>query len=72
MFFQITCDDARDLPVPGHEFSFGVVKAAQADGDLRVLSERGRRILRVHLAGDVLRGLGRFADLVDRIIRDRS
>ena len=72
LFFQITCDDARDLTVPGHEFSFGVVKAAQADGDLRVLSERGRRILRVHLVGDVLQGLGRFADLVDRILRDRS
>ena len=38
-------------------YSFGVVKAAQARGDLEVLVERGRRALRVHLA-DVRAGLG--------------
>ena len=35
--------------MPGHSCSFGVVKAAQARGDLDVLAERGRRELRVHL-----------------------
>lgn len=48
VFLQLTCDDPADLDVPGHSYSFGVVKAAQARGDLEVLSERGRRILRVH------------------------
>ena len=36
---------------------FGVVKAAQARGDFQVLSERGRRALRVHLGADVDAGL---------------
>jgi transaldolase/glucose-6-phosphate isomerase len=54
---QITCDDARDLPVPGQRYSFGVVKMAQARGDFAVLAERKRRALRVHLEGDVARGL---------------
>ena len=49
VFLQITCDDPVDLDVPGHRYSFGVVKAAQARGDLEVLVERGRRTLRVHL-----------------------
>ncbi len=49
IFLQITSHDAHDLPVPGHRYSFGVVKAAQAMGDLGVLEERGRRALRVHL-----------------------
>ncbi len=49
VFLQITCDDARDLPVPGQKYTFGVVKAAQARGDFAVLAERGRRALRVHL-----------------------
>ncbi len=49
VFLQITCDDPGDLGVPGHSYSFGVVKAAQASGDLDVLVERGRRALRVHL-----------------------
>jgi transaldolase/glucose-6-phosphate isomerase len=49
VFLQITCDDPKDIEVPGHGYSFGVVKAAQARGDLDVLVERGRRTLRVHL-----------------------
>jgi transaldolase/glucose-6-phosphate isomerase len=48
VFLQITCDDPADIPVPGHAYSFGVVKAAQARGDLDVLVERGRRALRIH------------------------
>ena len=47
VFLQITCDDQNDLPVPGQKYSFGVVKSAQARGDFTVLSERGRRALRV-------------------------
>ncbi len=54
---QVTCDDANDLPVPGRKYTFGIVKAAQARGDFSVLSERGRRALRVHLGPDVTNGL---------------
>jgi transaldolase/glucose-6-phosphate isomerase len=57
VFLQITADDARDLPVPGQKASFGVIKAAQARGDFDVLTERGRRALRVHLKGDLKAGL---------------
>jgi transaldolase/glucose-6-phosphate isomerase len=51
VFVQITADDAADLAVPGEKYSFSVVKAAQARGDFEVLAERGRRALRIHLAG---------------------
>src|SRR5574338_22490 len=57
VFLQITCDDARDIPVPGQRYSFGVVKAAEARGDFAVLVQRGRRALRVHLGSDVDGGL---------------
>jgi hypothetical protein len=57
VFLQITCDDAADLNVPGHDYTFGVVKAAQARGDFEVLAERERRALRVHLGADVDGGL---------------
>ena len=49
VFLQVTCDDPADIDVPDHSYSFGVVKAAQASGDLAVLVERDRRALRVHL-----------------------
>ena len=57
VFLQITADDVEDLPVPGQRASFGVIKAAQARGDFDVLTERGRRALRVHLKGNLRSGL---------------
>ena len=66
VFLQITCRDAADLAVPGRRYSFGVVKAAQARGDLEVLVTRGRRVLRVHVVGDLLEGLDRIVHAVEQ------
>ena len=67
VFLQLTADDPIDIDVPGHSYSFGVVKAAQARGDLDVLVERGRRALRVHVK-DVDAGLAEFARAVDEAL----
>ena len=64
VFLQITADDAKDLAVPGQKASFGVIKAAQARGDFDVLTERGRRALRVHLKGDLVTGLKTLDDAI--------
>ena len=72
VFIQITCDDGEDLPLPGRRYSFGVVKAAQARGDYRVLADRGRRLLRLHLTGDVAAGLNRVADLVQQQVQGQA
>ncbi len=64
VFLQITCDEAKDLPVPEQKYSFGVVKSAQARGDFQVLAERHRRALRVHLGPDVAKDLDRLRDLI--------
>jgi len=68
VFLQITCDDAKDLPVPGQKYTFGVVKAAQARGDFAVLAERGRRALRVHLGKNLKTGLAALAKAVQKAI----
>jgi transaldolase/glucose-6-phosphate isomerase len=68
VFLQITCDDASDLPVPGQNYTFGVVKAAQARGDFAVLAERGRRAVRVHLGRNLRSGLKALAKAVDQAI----
>jgi transaldolase/glucose-6-phosphate isomerase len=64
VFLQITAGDAEDLQVPGQKYTFGVVKAAQARGDLQVLVERGRRALRVHLGPNVKAGLAKLASAI--------
>jgi transaldolase / glucose-6-phosphate isomerase len=68
VFLQITCDDSVQLPVPGQKYTFGIVKAAQARGDFQVLAERGRRALRVHLAGDLKAGLARLQSAVQKAV----
>ncbi|HEY9784673.1 MAG TPA: bifunctional transaldolase/phosoglucose isomerase [Candidatus Obscuribacterales bacterium] len=62
VFLQITADDANDLAVPGQKYTFGIVKAAQARGDLKVLSDRERRALRVHLGQDTQKGLAQLLE----------
>jgi transaldolase / glucose-6-phosphate isomerase len=64
VFLQITCDDPFDINIPGRSYRFGVVKAAQARGDLDALLERGRRALRGHLK-EVNAGLGELARAMD-------
>jgi len=69
VFLQITCDDASDVPVPGHNLTFGVVKAAQARGDFAVLVQRGRRALRVHLGTEVAAALERLDAAIAAALR---
>ena len=66
VFLQITCDDRKDLEVPGKPYKFGTVKAAQARGDFAVLAERGRRALRVHLGADVAAGLSALGKAIEQ------
>ena len=70
-FIQITVDDERDVEIPdeaGSEessMSFGTLKTAQAMGDKKALEEGGRRVFRIHIKGDVRKGLARFLGAVD-------
>ena len=68
VFLQITCDDAVDVAVPGQKYTFGVVKAAQARGDFRVLAERNRRVLRIHLGTDVQAGLATLQEAIKQAL----
>jgi transaldolase / glucose-6-phosphate isomerase len=69
VFLQVTADDANDVAIPGHAFTFGVVKAAQARGDFSVLAERGRRALRIHLPADVNAGLAKLDAAIAEALR---
>jgi glucose-6-phosphate isomerase len=48
-FLQITGAVTADLAVPGCEYTFGTLQAAQAAGDRQALAQRGRPVLRLHL-----------------------
>jgi glucose-6-phosphate isomerase len=49
VYLQITAEPEEDLPVPGKEYTFGRLIAAQSAGDATVLADHGRPVLRLHL-----------------------
>jgi transaldolase/glucose-6-phosphate isomerase len=64
VFLQFTAEDPVDLPIPGEPHSFGVMKEAQALGDLQSLQSRKRRALRIHITGSIEAGLRRVLEAV--------
>ncbi len=61
VFLQLTAERGSDLDVPERGFSFGVLRDAQALGDLEALRQHRRRVARVHLGPDHT-GWSRAAD----------
>jgi transaldolase/glucose-6-phosphate isomerase len=70
LFLQLTADDAGDADIPGKSYSFGVLKKAQAQGDLEALHRHGRRAMRIHLGADVTQGLDRLQAIVDQALAE--
>jgi transaldolase/glucose-6-phosphate isomerase len=69
VFLLVTADAARDVPVPDRPYGFAAVEAAQARGDLAVLTARGRRVLHVHLSAELPGGLAELDAAVERALR---
>ena len=65
VFIQITADAPFDLTIPGMNVGFKTLIAAQALGDLQSLDKRNRRGLRVHIKGDLSRGIKALSDAID-------
>jgi transaldolase / glucose-6-phosphate isomerase len=49
IFIQVVDDLGEELPIPGKDFGFRRLIAAQAAGDYEALKERGRRVARIRL-----------------------
>lgn len=58
-FLQITGVVTDDLSVPGRDYTFGTLQAAQAAGDREALTQRGRPLVRLHLT-DRAKGVGQL------------
>jgi len=51
VFLQITGNVVEDLAIPGRDFTYGTLIAAQAVGDAKVLEQHGRPVLRLNVIG---------------------
>jgi glucose-6-phosphate isomerase len=66
-FIQLVDRPDGDMEVPGREYSFGTLVAAQAAGDAEALEAKGRRLVRIGLDG--ARALDLFAEAVATALR---
>ncbi len=65
IFWQLTADPAPDMDIPGMDYSFGTLFAAQAAGDMRALQNHQRRAMRLHLRGERTAGLERLLTAIE-------
>lgn len=65
----LTCDEPDDVPIPGQPYTFGVLKHAQAIGDVQALRDRGRRVLHLHLGSAPEGGLARLLKAVEQAVK---
>ena len=67
LFIQLTADERIDVDIPDQigkddsSLAFGVLKTAQAQGDWQALTDKGRRIIRLHYKNDAAADLNKFA-----------
>ncbi|MCC7448972.1 MAG: bifunctional transaldolase/phosoglucose isomerase [Anaerolineae bacterium] len=64
LFIQITVEDKANPAIPEAPYGFSILKQAQALGDLQSLQSKGRRVVRLHLTGDVDKGLHKILDAI--------
>ncbi len=65
LYLQLTAHDNNDLTIPGQKYSFSVLKQAQAQGDLEALRQHGRRVVRIDLGTDIVKGLTSLSELLE-------
>lgn len=76
LFIQLTADDPQDAAIPDEagsprsSISFGVLKDAQALGDLQALLCAWRRVIRFHLGYDVTGRLKRLMESLSLVFKN--
>lgn len=57
LYILITTDTDLQIPIPGSGYDFATLQHAQALGDFRSLNNKNRRVIRIHITGDLDSGL---------------
>ncbi len=68
-FLVISAADPEGaMAVPGEAFTLDGIASAQASGDFRALSDRGRRAVHLHLTSSGERALGQLAEMMEGLV----
>lgn len=68
LFIQLICSTSDDIQIPGHSYSFGLLKRAQAIGDREALIENKRRVILIDLGHDLIKGLDLLKQVIEKTL----
>ena len=64
LFIQITSEINENIEVPEKGYSFGTLITAQAQGDMKALLNRGRKVIRFHLKGKLPENINKLEGIL--------
>ena len=64
IFLQIVDTPQKDIQVPEKDYSFGSIIKAQSLGDFQAIKQENRRILRIDLLNQPLKGLQKLVEMI--------
>jgi transaldolase / glucose-6-phosphate isomerase len=67
IFIQFISSSNVDIQIPEKNYSFGMLKRAQAFGDREALLAKGRRVILVDVGEDMIKGLTAFEKLCTKL-----
>ena len=71
LFLLLTVSPAKDLAIPGADYSFGQLQLALAQGDFESLGRRRRPVIRLHLSCGAEQGLLQLETVLNNALRKR-
>jgi hypothetical protein len=71
LFLQLTVQDSIHIPIPARPYDFSVFKQAEAQGDLQSLQQHGRKVIRIDLGGNPLKGLTQLQQTLSQVVFSR-
>jgi glucose-6-phosphate isomerase len=66
-FIQFTGNSSESLAIPGQTYTFGLLKRAQAIGDMQALIEHNKKVMLVDTGKDYINGLNAFKQIVKKL-----
>jgi hypothetical protein len=64
---QFICDSSDNISIPGQPYTFGLLKKAQANGDMQALIDNERKVILIDLGKDYINGLKSFEKVIQQI-----
>lgn len=66
-FIQFICNSIESLQIPGQPYTFGLLKRAQAIGDMQALIDHKRKVILIDIGKDYSSGLSQFNQVVQKM-----